>query len=418
VRFKVNSAIEQERTHRQGQRSSWRWIIAVQLAAGVLCFSGVGISPAIAQEEQFPPNPLEMTEPDPLLPRLVVDRPLSPQEQSVLSAAVDQLQRQAETEFSAGNVPEAFEIWNRVLRLRRVLGTEQEVDSLSLVGEVAWRENQTTEVRVITERLQQIQQEAQAQAPVNFDLLLKIAQAYQKLRAIDPALSAYSQILAQAQQQQNIPRQEETLQAMGDLHLAWFDYSSAAVTYQQLVVLARSQRDQPAQIEYMKQLAYVYQQGNQPEPAIAVQQQLVDLYARQQQYLEIPPLKLAIADSYIALNRPDLAATNYQEAYAVSRSTQQYGYGSEALQKLADLYRSIDRPDDALVVYQLLIDVQQQSYNSYGMMETYSQIGQLQQARGNTTQALAAFRRGLELAQQLNYKVGYFTAQIQQLSQL
>lgn len=391
------------------------WAGQLGLLVGLAVLGNPIAAPAFAQTS-FPPNPLETTEPDPLLPQLVVDRPLSPQERSVLTAAVDQLQRQAETTFRAGNVQGAFEIWNRVIRLRRVLGTEQEVDSLSQVGEVAWRQNETTEVRLITQRLQTIQQQVQTQTPVNYDLMLKIAQAFQKMRAIDPALAAYNQVLTQAQQQKNVARQEQILKAMGDLHLAQFDYDSAAGVYQQLLGLSQAQNEPLGQIEYMKQLAYIYQQGNKPEQAIAMQQQLVELYMRQQQFREIPPVKIAIADSYVALQRPDRAATNYQEAYAVSRSTQQYGYGSEALDKLATLFRSLDRPDDALVVYQLLIDVQQQAYNTYGMMETYDQIGQIYRTRGNAAQAVAAFRQGLQLARQLNYKVGYFTTQIQQIS--
>jgi tetratricopeptide (TPR) repeat protein len=369
------------------------------------------------EEDQFPPNPLEIDESDPLFPQLIIDRPLSPQERRVLGTALDELRVQAERELAAGNSAEAFEIWNRELRLRRVLGVEEEVDSLSRVGEIAWRESQTTETRLITERLQQIEQEVQAETPPDFDLLLRIAQAYQQMRAIDPAVTLYNQILTQARQQGDAATEQDTLTALGELHLAWFDYTSAAVAYQELLTLARARGDRPREVEYLQQLAYIYQENNQPQEAIAAQQELVSVYESRQEYTLIPPLKIAIADSFRALNRPDRAATNYQEAFAVSRSGQQYAYASEALQKLADLYRSLDRPDDALVVYQLLIDVEQQSYNTYGIMQAYDQIGQLQLERGNTNQAIAAFRRGLELARQLSYRESYFTQQIEAASQ-
>lgn len=391
--------------------NDWRRVGA-QSAVLMLLWGGAAV-PSLAQDA-FPPNPLEITEPDPLLPRLLVDRPLSPQELSTLTAAVDELDRQAQLEFDSGNAVGAFEIWLRVLRLRRVLGTEQEVESLSHVGAIAWRENQTTEVRLITQRLQQIEADVRAQTPLNYDLLLTIAQAYQSMRAIDPALTAYQDILTLARQEQNRDRELQTLEAMGQLHLAWFDYANAATVYQQLVALVPNDRER--QIQYLQQLAYSYQQGNQPEPAIAAQQQLATVYEQQEQYAEIPPLKLAIGDSYLAIDRPDLAATSYQEAFGVSRTTQQYAYAADALQRLANLYRSIDRPNDALTVYQLLLDVHQQSYNTYGLMETYDQIGQLYRSQGNNGQAIAAFQRGLSLAQQLNYRTGYFTTQIQQIN--
>lgn len=393
--------------------------VLAQYSVGIILLGFVGLPGAIAQAEpeSFPPNPLEMTEPDPLLPRLLVDRPLSPQERRVLTAALEELRGQAETKFQQGDIIGALDLWNRELRLRRVLGIEEEVPALARVGAVAWRENQTTEVRVITERLQQIEQEVQAQTPVNYDMLFQIAQTYQTLRAIDPAISLYEQILVQARQQQNRRLQETSLVSLGELYLAWFDYAGAATAYQQLVELARAQGNSVKEVEFLRQLAYSHQQNNQPGQAIAAQQDLVRLYEQQQQYIEISSLKLAIGDAYLALNRPDLAASSYQEAFGVARSVQQYGYASDALQRLATLYRSINRPQDALVVYQLLVDVEQQSYNTLGIMNTYDQIGQVHRELGNRAEAIAAFRQGLQLAQQLNYKIGYFNTQIQELSQ-
>ncbi len=361
-------------------------------------------------------NPLEMTEPDPLLPAMVIDRPLSTQEQEVLGTAVNELRNQAEAKLRAGDMPGAFEVWNRELRLRRVLGTAQEVESLSRVGEVAWSQTQTTEVRFITQRLQVIEQDLQKQTPLNYDLLMQIAEAYQKMRAQTPAVTLYDQLLTQAQQQKNIPQQQKILTALGDLHQSWFDYPNAIAAYNQLLALARAKADGAAEELYLQKLATLYPENEQPTEAIAMQQKLVDIYKRKQEFNLIPSLKMAMGDSALAAKRPDLAATHYQEAFAVSRSIQQYGYASEALQRLASLYRSLERLDDVLVVYQLLLDVQQQSYDTLGIMNTYDQIGQIQRAQGNNPQAATSFRQGLQLAQQLKYKVGYFLTQLQEVS--
>lgn len=360
-------------------------------------------------------NPLDSTEPDPLLPTMVVDRPLNPQEKNVLRAALDELQKQAEAQLQAGDPLGAWQIWNRELRLRRYLGPQEEVASLQRVGEVAWRESQATELRFITLRLEQIEQEAIAQPEVDYDLLLAIAQAYHTVRARDQAVALYNQLFERAKQQNNVEQQRQILTALADLHLGWFDYPNAAITYEELLTLARSANDRPLEIDALTQLAYIYQENRQPDLAIAAQQKLVEIYQADQNFLPIPALKLAIADSYQQLSRPDLAATNYQEAFAVARSTQQFAYASDALQRLAQLYLSIDRPSDALIVYQLLLDVERQSYNSFGMMNTYDQLGQLHKAQGDSSQALVAFRQGLQLAQQLKYRVDYFNTQIQQI---
>jgi len=367
------------------------------------------------ESESATPNPLDLTEPDPLLPNLAIERPLSPQERSVLDAALNELNRQAEAQLQAGDLVGALETWNRELRLRRFLGTAEEVESLSRVGEVAWRENQVSEVRFITERLQQIEQEEEARSPVNYDLLLQIAQAYQTLRARDQAVRLYTQLLPQARQEQNVALEKQILTALGEIHIAWFDYPNAAAAYEQLLTLARSQNDSETEVQALTQLSRIYQENNQPEQTIEVQQQLVDLYISKNQYEQVSELKQSIGDAYAALDRPDLAATNYQEGFAVARSTQQYAYAGDALQRLANLYVNLERFQDAIVVYQLLLDVKQQSYDTVGMMNVYDQMGQLHRTMGNNAQAVAAFRQGLQLAQQVNYKVSYFNTQIQEL---
>ncbi|MBF2073397.1 MAG: tetratricopeptide repeat protein [Synechococcales cyanobacterium C42_A2020_086] len=399
--------------------------------------AGVPIIPELPPE---PPtngelvNPLELRQPDPLLPTMVLDRPLNPQERAVLQTALDELQRQGQAALEAGDLPGALALWNRELRLRRFLGPQAEIASLARVGEVAWRQSQTSELRFITLRLEQIEQELTGEpvagagttpaseaavnsAAANYDVLLSLAQAYQAVRAKDRAVALYEKLLVQAQQQQDTVRQQQLLSTVAELHLGWFDYTEAANAYERLLVLSRAARDSATEIVALQKLAAIYQDSNQPEPAIAAQQQLVEVYQKQQNLAPIPALKLAIGDNYVALNRPDLAATSYQEAFAVARSVQQLAYASDALQRLASLYQSLNRLDDALIVYQLLLDVERQSYNSYGQMNTYAQIGQLHATRGESSQALAAFQQGLQIAQQLNYKVDFFNARIQEMMQ-
>lgn len=394
------------------------WAMGVTVALAIALSGGMGLlSPAQAQESEFPPNPLIFDETDPLLPQMVLDRPLSDQERTVLNAALNELALQGETEFNEGNIIGAFDIWFRELRLRRALGVREEVAALSRVGAVAWNESQTTEARLITDRLLEIEQQVQAQPPVDYELLLSIAEAYQNVRARNFAVALYDQILVQARLDGDQVTEEKALRALGDLHLAWFDYPRAAAAYQELLAFVRAKGDKVSEIDALRQLAFIYDEGNVPSEAIAVRQELIAIFEGRQQLTEIPALKLAIADDYRELDRPDLAAPTYQETFAIARSVQYYGYAREALENLADLYMDEGRPDDALVVYQLVIDVGQQSYDYYGRMDAYDQIAQIHQSRGATNRALAAYRQGLAIAEELDFRVEYFTEQISLLNQ-
>ncbi len=373
--------------------------------------------------EEFLPSPLELTgEPDPLLPQLIVDRPYSPLEILALRQALDDLQRQGDALYQAKQTNAAFEIWYRELRLRRILGFNEEVAALSRVGSIAWQENRGEDVRFITERLQAIELELQLEVlqPVDFDLLFSIAQAYQAMRVYTPAVALYTQILAQARSQQDVVIEQIVLTALADLHVAWFNFADAAIAYEDLLKLARAANDPVAELNYLQQLAYVYQKGDQPAQAIAMQQQLLERYQVDPLLLSrIPSLKIDLGDNYRAIERPAIAVASYQDAFTLAQTQQQYGFASESLYHLADLYTDLDRPLDALTIYQLLLSVNQQSYDVLGNMNVYDQIGQIYRAQGEKELAIAAFQQALQLAQQLSYnaKTTYFAEQIQQVNQ-
>jgi tetratricopeptide (TPR) repeat protein len=399
--------------------------------------------------DEFPPNPLEIKTPDPLLPQTanqqaVNQRPLSAAERKQLAITLDGLNSQATEKLKRRDRVGAFDLWYRELRLRRSLGVLEEVKALGRVGEVAWKENLAPDVRWITKRLDVILLENQLPtAPTNpasdpasqtalplsstpttlsasdrasrIAVLEALGLAYQQIRLPQTAASIYQQILADAKQRRDERKTDATLITLGQLYLNWLNYPNAASTYRELATRAKARSDRPNEIIYLTQLAYVHEQAKQPEQAIAAQQQVVALYEKVPDPKPIPALKIKIGDNYQLLARPDQAEQNYQSAYQLAQSILQLAYASEALQKLGVLYRANDRLDAALKVFAYLVSLEQQSYNFYGMMNAYDQIGQIQLARKQNQQALAAFQQGLRLAKQLKYRQDYFTAQIQKI---
>ncbi|EDX78544.1 tetratricopeptide repeat domain protein [Coleofasciculus chthonoplastes PCC 7420] len=377
-------------------------------------------SPTLAQPaETNPPNPLELdTTGDPLLPNPPVERSLSPLERRRLREDLNQLNNQAAAELRAGNLEEAFDIWYREIRLRRVLGGRlEEVKTLGRVGEIAWSRNAKSQVQLITKRLETIQQNAEEEGELEPELLGALGQAYQQVRVPRNALAIYEQILADARQQGDLETQAETLETIAQLHLAWFDYPQAAAIYEELLAIAQAKRDRVAEINYLQELLNIYKQSQEPENALRIKERLVDSYLNQDNYTQIPALKIGIGADYEALNQPEKASQSYQEAYALAWSSQQFAYASDALEKLAQLYLSYDQPDYALQVYETLIIVEQQSYNYYGLMQAYDQMGQIYLAQNKYSQALDAFQKGLELARSLQYRETHFARQIEKINQ-
>ncbi|WP_421655795.1 tetratricopeptide repeat protein [Leptothermofonsia sp. ETS-13] len=383
-----------------------------------------------SRKDEFPPNPLELKVPDPLLPKGADSRSLTPAERKRLIPQLNQLDAQAAAQLKAGDRVGAFETWNRELRLRRYLGPVEEVKALGRVGAAAWQENDTPQVRWITERLDQIFAQAKAPTPglgnnVSLSranvadrvaLLDALGIAYQQVRLHQSAVAVYELLLVEARQRKDEKKIESTLVTLGQLYLNWFNYPKAAETYNQLLARARARKDSPNEIVYLTQLAYIHEQAKEPAQAIPYQEQLISLYQKLNDPKPIPALRIKIADNYTTISRLDLAERNYQAAYQLAQPLLQLGYASDALKKLGVLYLDNNRLDAALRVYNFLVGVEQQAYNVYGMMDAYDQIGKIYVSRKAYPQAITAFQRGLALARQLKYREDYFTAQIQQVS--
>lgn len=375
--------------------------------------------------DKFPPNPLEISTPDPLLPRLPKDKqPLTLQEQQKLEPALDALNQEAAAKLQTGDQVAAFEIWNRELRLRRFLGSLAEVQALSRVGAIAWKQNDGQEVQYITQRLQAIQKQAQSQkttAPIDLELWRSLGQAYQNVRSPKLAVEAYDQVLLVVRQQKDTTALIETLKTIGEVHLSWFDYPKAAPIYEELLSLASSQGERVNERRYLRQLAEIYDRTSEPQQSLNVLNKLVEIYVGENNLTEIPELKLAIASDYESLAKKDPnllleAFNNYQEAYTTAWQLKEYVRAGEALQKLIALYRSQGQTDEALQASQILVETETQAANFYGLMQAYDQIGQLYLERKEFPQALTAFQKGLEVAQQLKHEEAYFAGQIKKVS--
>ena len=370
--------------------------------------------------DKFPPSPLEITTPDPLLPNLANKRELTPVELQKLKTDLDELNQEAQKILQGEDNKKAFEIWNRELRLRRFLGPLAEVEALSRVGEISVNENEREEVQYISQRLQVIQSDMLKQKSTDLQLWKSLANAYQKLRLYKLAISAYEQILILGKQQQDSFAEIETLKNIGELHLSWFDYNQAANVYQKLLNLAINQGDKTNELVYLQQLAYIYTQGKQHQPAIDILNKLVEISTNEQNLTQIPTLKLAIAANYefLAKENPNFrqqAFDNYQEAYTIAWKLEQYARAGEALNKLIALYRSQKQITAALETSQILIETETLANNFYGLMSAYDQIGNLYLEQREYAKALTAFEKGLEIAQELKYQESYFTKQIERL---
>jgi tetratricopeptide (TPR) repeat protein len=386
-------------------------VAAAALGAAVTAAS----CPDAQSQTEAKPNPLEQPTSDPLLP--AISRPLSPMEHRLLREALVEMDGQAKAEFAAGNQEGAFEIWYRFLRLHQHLSPLEEIEALGKVGAIAWDAMRGADVPIITKRLTLIQKKAERKVPLTPEFLTALATAYGQVHSLDNSLDIYQKVLQNNRQAGDFKAQEETLNVLGGLYLAKFNYAKAAEIYEILLDMAEAQNNAYTQGLYLQELAKIYSQAANPENAVRIKEDLANNYLKTQKLLAIPPIKIAIADDYATLGQAEKASENYQEAFSLAWSLQQFGAAGEALQKLAKLYQDNNQKDYALRIYNELIKVEQESYNYYGLMQTYDSIGQIYLEEKNYQQALTYLKQALTIARTLKYQEDYFSSQIQKVNE-
>ena len=243
----------------------------------------------------------------------------------------------------------------------------------------------------------------------------------------------YQQILQNNRQEDNLQEEQKILETLGKLYLAQFDYTQAANTYEELLKFVRTNDKERSansinnfadkEIKnnllkeefYLFQLRDIYDRLSQPEKAIEIKKQLLKKYLADRETEQLAALNISLATDYRTLKQPEKAQKYYEEAFSLAWSLQQFALAEDSLQKLAALYKEYQQPTAALKIYQELIKVEKKSYNYYNLMNTYNQIGQIYEQLNDYKQALSAYKKGLELAISLNYRVDHFQQKIEQL---
>ena len=369
---------------------------------------------ALAQNQPLNPLEVEIDRSDPIIPFGYQKRKLSTFEINRIKREMNRLARQAQKE-SKGNMEHAFKLWYRQLKLARAVNTETEVEALGKVGEIAWQANRGEDLRNVSNRLMAIESEIGVNN-LSASQLEQFSNAYQQVRYLDRAIAIYEQILANNKQQGSSIAVAENRQALGKLYLANFNYQKAANTYQKLIETALTKSPIDKKISFYQQtLSDIYDRTSQTKQALNVKLDLITTYKASGKLDRLATLELALARDYQTLNNTDRAVESYGRATTLASSNKQLTVANDALKGLAKLYQTVGKTDEAIASYTKLLKLQRQSYNHYGLINTYDSVGKIYLRLEQRQQAKQVFQQALEMARDLDYKINYFTTQIEKL---
>lgn len=387
----------------------------------VLLGGSIVLAPAcrlLAQSKTTNPLEIEIDQSDRVIPLGYGKRQLSAFEIRRIKQEMAQLNRAAKAELKQSNSEEAFELWYRQLKLARAVGTVTEIETLGEVGAIAWKENRSEDLRNIANRLITVESTVESTRETeqpSIQMWQKLATAYQQVRYLEEAIAIYQQILARNQAIADSAAVESNLQTLGELYLAQFNYSEAAVTYQNLLALAQAKPQPDDKIDsYLQTLANIYDRTAQTKLAISTKKRLIKSYTAAEKTAASAQLELEIALDYETLNQVAKSVTAYEQAFTLASTAQQYAIANDALTGLGKLYQRQGEQQQTIDTFERLLDLQRQAYNYYGLVNTYDTLGKIHLESAQKQQAKQYFQEALEIAKDLNYKVEYFNQKIQQ----
>ena len=397
----------------------------IKILIGLLVTVGFLSIPETALSQNQSANPLErkIDQRDPVIPSGYGKRELSSFEIYRIKKMIAELAQSAQAELQQGNQDQAFELWYRQLKLTRAISAEAEIKALGDIGAIAWQENRGLDLRNIAERLISLEGEISAKKPLSLDLLEKFATAYQQVRYLDQAIEIQTKItkVSRRKDNYNLAVERSNFEVLGKLYLAKFDYQNAAKVYQTLLSLTDEQNPEfPSKNKadlYLRSLINIYDRTGQTNQAITTKQHLIEHYTTTKKLNKIAKLKMAIARDYETLNKIPKAIEAYNLTWKMADQNQQLAIASDALTRLGELHQGRGQVPQAISAYTNLIEIQQQSYNYYGLINTYDTLGKIYLKSNQKIKAKQSFQRALELAQSLNYKVDYFNNQIKQVGE-
>lgn len=344
---------------------------------------------------------------DPMVPLAVAegDRPLSALELMQIRSKSNSLYLSGTVQWQ-NQFPElAFDDWLRHLLLLQLLPDRQaEIARLGEIGAIAWENNRVHDTRYIFKRLEAIQETEYVEAGDD-TLLIPLAEAYQLIRRSDAAIALYRVHLETLDEAYHA----EIWRLIAQLATNWFDYEAAIEAYSAIENLnALTIGDREAWID-------VYETSNYPAEALRIQRQLPPLYLQDLDYQKLSAIFLAMAKNAHRISDYEVAIAANENAFAIAWDFKYLDDAENALDQLGQVYLAQENLEFAMQVYEQLLIVQNESYNRYGMMDTYALLGDIYETAGLYSSALISWQQGLAIAKELNHNIELFTAAIETL---
>jgi len=345
--------------------------------------------------EEFPPNPLEITQPDPLIPYDYKNRPLTAQEIRQLRAGANRLAVIGATKLEQGDRVAAFNAWNRELRFRRLAGPlTEEVLTLGRVGDAAWRDSDTTQLRWVTKRLDEILAKAQTEQAASKGQLanpdrLSALETLSPDLALDLELNQPSKITenrtvsGQPQAQTQAPPVLSARQLLDTL-----DTNPLAVGgVNAIAILGNLNKE----VSLLDALGFAYQQVRLPQTAVKVYQQLLAEARRRKDDFKLEATLITLGQLHLAWFDYGSAVQPYQELLARSRSRRDPINFPLYLDRLAYIHEQAKQPAQAIPYQEQLITFHQTALGDATLIpaltlkiaDNHRRLTQLDQAETN-----------------------------------
>ncbi|MEH2198410.1 CHAT domain-containing protein [Nostoc sp.] len=308
-----------------------------------------------------------------------------------------------------GEYPKAFEVYKKLLELRRIMGDKpNEAKTLTDIADILNQQGKKQEAINFLNQALDIQRQIKNR-PAEAHTLATLGDVYSSLGAYPESINTYNEVLSLWQNIGDRSNEAGTLDNLGAVYRKLQDYPQALNYYQQALLVSKTTGNCRSEALSLGYISQTYLNSGDYQQAISFGNQAITLSRN----LEIDEYKLAIEAGTLNFRaQVKIKQGNYSQALEDSQKARKLGRESgfreieaRAISATAEAYAALKEPEKAIQTYQEQLALYKEIGFTGEQAQSLYNIAKLQRQNNQLPAALTEIDKAIQIIENIRKEV-------------